>query len=148
MQPLAGARASFPGPGLGDWRLVAEGQYSRRAFASDAFATDTDVRAEFLELALLSQWQFYGSSSGVRLYAVVGPQIGILLRARRQFRGVDHDITDELRSPDFRIAAALRVTYRRVFVEGGLAWGLTDLDNTNRQQIHSRGVAVKLGIVL
>lgn len=148
IQPLVGTAVSFSAPGPADWRLEGQGQYSRRSFRSTAFATDTNVRADFLELALVGTWPFYRSSSGFRLAAIVGPQLGVLLGAQRRFQDIDQDITDELRSTDFRIVTAIRLSHRRFFVEGGFAWGLTDLDNTNQQQIHSRGVMVKLGITI
>lgn len=146
VQPLVGAAVSFPAPGLATWRLEGEGQYARRSFGSDAFATDTHVRTKSLELALLGTRSLYGSSSGFRLSAVFGPQLGILLRARRRFRDVDQDVTDQLRPAELRIVTAVRLRRERFFVEGGFAWGLTDLDDTNQQQIHSRDVVVKLGV--
>jgi hypothetical protein len=146
--PALGVRLGFAG--FRRLQLEAEGQYSRRTFRSEAFVTDTSVRADFVELALLGAWPVVRSSGGLGVTAVLGPQVGILLGARRPFREVDQDVADELRPADLRIVFALRLSQRTragsVFIEGGLQWGLTDLDATNQQQIHSRALVVKLGL--
>jgi hypothetical protein len=146
VQPLLGGAASFSGPGrLG---IETEASYSRRSFESSAFVTDTAVRAEFLELALLAAWPL---REGPRyaVVAVAGPQVGLRLSARRRFRGLDQDVTDELRPADLRLVGALRLSRRTgrgvAYLEGRLGFGVTDLDDTNQQQIHSRGVVVLLG---
>lgn len=146
VQPLLGAAASFPGPGR--LRLEAEASYSRRSFESPAFVTETPVRADFLDLAFLLGWPVW-ESSRFRVTAVFGPQVGLRLSARRRFRDFDQDITDELRPAELRLVGALRLSRRtgrgEAFLEGRLGYGLTNLDDTNQQQIHSRGVAVMLG---
>lgn len=146
LQPLAGAALGFPFPGPRQLSLEVEGQYARRSFGSEAFATDTEVRATFIELALLGTWSFYESASGLRLGAVAGPQIGILQDAHRRFRDVDQDVKDLFRPADFKLVTALRVTRRRLSAEGGVAWGLTNLDDTNQQEIRSRALYFKLGL--
>ena len=146
VQPLLGAAASVSGPGR--WRFETEATYSRRSFESSAFVTDNAVRAEFLELALLAAWPLREGSS-YRITAVLGPQVGLRLRARRRFRDVDQDVTDELRPADLKLVGALRLSRRtgrgEAFLEGRLGFGVTNLDDTNQQEIHSRGFAVKVG---
>ncbi len=147
VEPLVGGRIGWSG--LGRARLETEALYSRRSFESPAFVTDTAVRADFLELALLGAWPIHEGSGALRVTAVVGPQVGLRLRARRRFQDVDQDITEELRPADLKIVSGLRLSHRAgrgdVFVEGRLAWGLTDLDDTNEQQIHSRALSIQLG---
>ncbi len=146
LQPLFGAAASFSGPGR-LW-LETEASYSLRSFGSSAFVTDTLVRADFLELAFLSAWPLH-ESPRYRVTAVAGPQVGFRLSARRPFRDVDQDVTDELREADLRLALALRLSRPigpvEAFIEGRFAFGITNLDDTNQQEIHSRAVVMKLG---
>ncbi len=146
VEPLAGGALSFTG--FGRLSLETEGQYAGRSFASSAFVTDTAVRSDFLELAFLGAWPFYDRGA-FRLSAVTGPQLGLRLRARRRFRNVDQDVTDELRSADLKIVGGLRLSRRAgagaVFLEGRLAFGLTDLDDTNQHSIHSRILSIQLG---
>jgi hypothetical protein len=147
--PLVGIAASFAAPR--SLRLEAEAAYSRRSFASTAFVTDTDVRVELVELGLLTDFLIHESRGGFRISALGGPELGVVLHARRRFREVDQDISEELRPAEFRLRGALRLTHPAggfdLFVEGGLAWGLTDLDDTNQQQIHSRDIVFKLGVI-
>ncbi len=146
IQPLLGAAVTFSGPGR--LRLEAEVSYARRSFESPAFVTDTAVRADFLELAALAGWPLHEGSHN-RVTAVFGPQVGLRLSAHRAFREIDQDMTDELRPADLKVVLGVRLSRatRRgeAFVEGRLGIGLTNLDDTNQQEIHSRGVAVIFG---
>jgi hypothetical protein len=148
MAPLAGFAAGFRPPGpLG---LEALASYARRSFTSPAFVTDTAVRVDFLEVALEGTLVIHSSPGGFRVTALGGPELGVVLRARRLFRDVDQDIANELRQADFRLVALLRLSRHasavEVFVESGVAWGLTNLDDTNQQTIHSRAFLIRLGV--
>jgi hypothetical protein len=146
VQPVLGAAVSFAGPGR--LRLEAEVSYARRSFESKAFVTDTAVRADFLELAALGAWPFHESSRN-RVTALFGPQLGLRLSARRAFREFDQDVTDELHPADLKLVLGLRLSRStkrgEAFVEGRLGIGLVNLDDTNQQEIHSRGLAVIFG---
>jgi len=146
VSPLVGGAFTFSGPHR--VRLEAEGAYARRSFESSAFVTDTAVRADFLELAFLGERAIH-ERGPFRLSVVASPQVGLRLRARRRFREVDQDVTDELREADLKIIVGLRLARRlgggAVFVEGRFGWGLTDLDGTNQHQIHSRAISIQLG---
>ena len=148
--PLAGGGFELAGP----WksRFETSASFARRSFASTALVTDTNVRADYLELALRTALPVYGSDVSWRLRVLVGPQLGILLRARRRFRDVDQDVSDELRSTDIKLVAAVRIERtlgtRAFFAEAGFGWGLVDIDDTNQQEIRSRNLAVRLGITL
>jgi hypothetical protein len=148
VEPVAGVALRWPPHG--SWGAELEGAYARRSFASDAFVTDTPVRADFIEWSLLGVWRERGSQGRWAVSALLGPQLGARLRARRRFRDVDQDVTNELRETDLKALAALRLSRSKgpleVYLEGRLAWGLTNLDDTNQQRIHARSVGLRLGL--
>jgi hypothetical protein len=116
--------------------------FGRRRSASPAFVTDTPVVADFLEVGLLAAWRAGPAERAWRFRMEAGPQVGILLRARRRFRDVDQDITDELQHKDLKAVLGVRVERRAgggwLVLGTRFAWGLTDLDTTNQQQIRAR----------
>ena len=143
---LAGGSVRLPR--LDRIRLEAEARFERRSFESSAFVTNTLVRTEFLELALLSDWPFL-EGGRFRLSAVAGPELGLRLRARRRFGDVDQDVTDELLPADLKVVGGLRVSGRTgrgaIFVEGRFGFGLTNLDDTSQQSLHSRALSFLFG---
>jgi hypothetical protein len=148
MVPFFGLLTLFDGPrSLG---LEGRAAYSGRSFSSTAFVTETPVRMRLVELAFFALVPIHETSGGFRFTALAGPEVGFVLEVHRRFRDVDQDITEELRPADFRLRGALRVSRQigsfDIFFQGGLAWGLTDLDDTNQQQIHSRAVLFEVGV--
>ncbi|HET7292074.1 MAG TPA: outer membrane beta-barrel protein [Vicinamibacteria bacterium] len=145
-KPLAGALVSWHGAA---WGAETRAYYGQRAFASSAFPTDTPVRVDFLELGLVAM-RGLGSATGRWTRELfTGPQTGLRLRARRSFRDVDQDVTDQFREADLKWVAGFRVGRRagtsQLFLDGSLAWGLTNLDSTNQQEIHSRLLSFSIG---
>jgi hypothetical protein len=145
-QPVLGVGAAWPAQTA--WQGALELRHSRRHFASSAFVTDTPVRAQFIDFSVLAVWRVRQRERW-SVAAVGGAQLGFLVAARRRFRDIDQDVTNEFREADLQAVRGLRLSRSagrgRMYVEGRVGWGLTDLDNTNQQQIHARTFVATLG---
>lgn len=131
------------------WRAEGGALYAKRVFSSSAFVTDTPVRADFFDLGVVAIRELGPPGPPWALSVQAGPQAGLRLRARRRFREVDQDVTGELHEADLRMIGGLRLARvagrSRFFLEGRFAWGLTNLDNTEQQEVRSRGLTVAVG---
>lgn len=142
--PVSGAFVGWEPRGR--WSARAETAFARRRFASPAFVTDMPVVADFLEAGLLALWRPGPATRRWALSLEAGPQVGFRLRARRRFRDVDQDVTGELREADLKAVVGLGAAHRRgPFLTVRFAFGMTDLDATNQQQIRARALVLLLG---
>ncbi len=146
-RPMAGGAIGWAAHSR--WRVDLEAIFAPRRFTSQAFVSNDAVRVDVLETAVIAGWRLRPAPAGWDLTIRGGPQVGSRLRARRRFRDVDEDITDQLREADLKLLVALRMSKRiggaSLLLEGRVGWGLTDLDNTNQQQIRSRAVGMLVG---
>jgi hypothetical protein len=146
LAPVAGVFLAWSSDAGWGGQLAAD--LARREFASPAFPTDTPVVADFLELGVHGRWRAW-NGGGWEAWVAAGPQVGFRLRARRRFRELDQDVTEELREADFKIALRLLAARRwgggQLFLEGRLAFGITDLDATNQQEIRPRILGICIG---
>lgn len=133
----------------GGWEARLEASLARREFSSAAFVTDTPVVADFVELGLLALRRLRSEAATWQAHALSGAQLGFRLRARRRFRDVDQDVTDELREADVKALVGLRAARRgargELFMDLRWLFGLTNLDATNQQQIRARSWVLLLG---
>lgn len=85
--------------------------------------TDTQIELNYLNLPLVFQ---YMVGSGLRFQA--GPQIGILLKAKRDINGTEGDIKNSIRKADLSILGGISyVTKLGLGFDARYVYGLTDI---------------------
>jgi hypothetical protein len=123
--------------GLGEsWFLEIDGLVSPKSYSSPELVTDTAVDTLWLDLpivfgrALVENFRLYG-----------GAQVSFRLRAQREFRDEDFDVSTELQDSDFGVVLGGRLTpIPKVSLDGRLEWGLRNIDDTNWYEIRTRAV--------
>jgi hypothetical protein len=125
-------------------------QQGGKVGASDGVSdVDSTIALDMLTIPILVKFRLAPAGNGLAVYG--GPSIGLTLRARAisDFGGekIDLDISDEVESTDFGVAAGAMFEKGRWTLDGRYTFGLSKLSKDPADpEIKSRVISILVGV--
>ena len=108
-------------------------------------SADAEAKVDVVQIPLLIRVA-PRSSAKTTGYFLVGPEVGIIARAKQKFQGTEEDFKDQLKAADFSIVVGGGVQMSKIFVEARYSAGLTDVNKSGTSSTTNRSnVAQVLG---
>ena len=133
--------------------VVALPMYLGKGTKAEELGAELRFELTYFEVPVLLKYAF-GSADTFRPYVSAGPSLGfrdnaeVVLRALGQDE--TEDVSDQTKSTDFSLwfGAGLEIPAggARVFVEGGYALGLTDIEEDSFTSAKNRGFQARAGV--
>ncbi len=113
-------------------------------FTDGGTSFDAKAKVDVVEIPLLIRVASK-SSAATKGYFLVGPEVGIIARAKQEVTGQgEEDFKDQLKKADFSIVVGGGVQMSKAFVEARYSAGLTDVNKSGTSATKNRSQVVQV----